>query len=359
MRRARNRMRCSTESWRPAGAAAMLGLGLLGCTARTEPPPVEEAFIARRSVTIRADLPTSSPVVATVKLGSRVEVVGRRRRLVRVRTAGDSEGWARDDELISREVRDLMEQSRAQTTSYPSQGVVRAFDRLNVHLQAGLESPPIYQLEKDEGAELLLRRIVERTPGEAAEQGAAVVSDGWCLVRLPTGNVGWLLARRVYSGIPDEIAQYAEGRRIVSYASLEEVEDERRDLVKPTWLWTQVGKGKQTYDFDRFRVFRWSDRRNAYQTIKLRTSLQGFLPVVVHPKLEVDEGTGPGFSLTLQRGDRRVVRTYVLLGQRVAEVSERPAPPPAPAIRLELVEPTLAPPPDLMNRLLSWWHGPS
>lgn len=350
-------MRFATEPRQAIGAAVMLGLGLLGCTARTEPPPVEEAFVARRSVAIRADLSTSSPLIATLSLGSRVEVMGRRRRLVRVRTADDAEGWAHDDGLISRAVRDLMEQSRAQTTSYPSQGVVRAFDRLNVHLQAGVESPSIYQLEKDEGAELLLRRLVERTPSEAAEQGAPVESDDWCLVRLPTGNVGWLLARRVYSGIPDEIAQYAEGRRIVSYASLEEVEDTRRDLVKPTWLWTQVEKGKQPYDFDRFRVFRWSDRRNAYQTIKLRTALKGFLPVVFHPKLELDIGSGPGFSLTLLRGDRRIVRTYVLLGQRVAEVSERPAPPPSPALRLERVEPILPPPPDLMHRLLSWWRG--
>ena len=49
-------------------------------------------------------------------------------------------------------------------------------------------------------------------------------------------------------GIPDEVAQYAEGHRIVSYFALGETQD--GDQKKTTWLWTTV---ESAQGFLRFR----------------------------------------------------------------------------------------------------------
>ena len=50
-------------------------------------------------------------------------------------------------------------------------------------------------------------------------------TDDWSLVRTADGQTGWTLTRRLNMAIPDEVAQYAEGRRIVSYFSLGTVRD--------------------------------------------------------------------------------------------------------------------------------------
>ena len=84
------------------------------------------------------------------------------------------------------------------------------------------------------------------------------------MVRTQSGQSGWVLSRRLYMAIPDEVAQYAEGHRITSYFSLGKVQDE--DRVKDVWLWTTINGANRPYDFDGFRVFIWSLRRHRYET---------------------------------------------------------------------------------------------
>jgi hypothetical protein len=50
-------------------------------------------------------------------------------------------------------------------------------------------------------------------------------ADDWSLVRTSGGQSGWVFTRRLWMAVPDEVAQYAEGHRIVSYFSLGEVRD--------------------------------------------------------------------------------------------------------------------------------------
>ena len=59
---------------------------------------------------------------------------------------------------------------------------------------------------------------------------APVPMEDWSLIRNVAGQSGWVLTRRLVMAIPDEVAQYAEGRRISSYFSLAKVQDE--DKVK-------------------------------------------------------------------------------------------------------------------------------
>ena len=103
--------------------------------------------------------------------------------------------------------------------------------------------------------------------------------DEWSLIRTASGQSGWVLTRRLVMAIPDEVAQYAEGHRIVSYFPLGEVR--AGDEKKTTWLWTTIGAGTEPYDFDSFRVFVWSQRHHHYETAYIERNLKGYAPVLL------------------------------------------------------------------------------
>jgi hypothetical protein len=198
---------------------------------------------------------------------------------------------------------------------------------LNVHVEPQRSSPTIYQLKEEETVDLLSRRVVERTAGAPAgppSQEKGRQYDDWCLVRTMTGSAGWVLARVIDAGIPDEAAQYAEGRRITSYFALGEVADGTQ--VKKIWLWTTIERGLEPHDFDSFRVFNWGRRRHRYETAAIERNLKGFFPVAVTPKVETRFGAGPGFSIVVEKKDRRrYTRRYVMIGHVVRLYAEEPA----------------------------------
>ncbi len=156
-------------------------------------------------------------------------------------------------------------------------------------------------------------------------------TDTWSLIRMPSGQSGWALTRRLMMAIPDEVAQYAEGHRIVSYFSLGKVDDE--GVKKNIWLWTTIGSS-QPYDFDSFRVFIWSLRRHRYETAYIDRNLKGYAPVLLHEvelsapgrsRGEVAMAKYPGFSICVEKADgQRYRREYALLTNIVRFAGERP-----------------------------------
>jgi hypothetical protein len=153
-----------------------------------------------------------------------------------------------------------------------------------------------------------------------------VPMDDWSLIRNAAGQSGWVLTRRLTMAIPDEVAQYAEGRRITSYFPLGGTRD--GSLVKPSWLWTTIEQGLQPHDFDSFRVFVWSLRHHRYETAHIERNLKGFFPVLTHPvaaptvrnvKGSNDSGGKvPGFSLLIEKKDGlRYRRSYAFIGNAV------------------------------------------
>ena len=158
----------------------------------------------------------------------------------------------------------------------------------------------------------------------------AVPSDNWSLIRASTGQSGWVLTRRLSMAIPDEVAQYAEGRRIVSYFAVGSVQD--GDEKKNTWLWTTIGGSGQPYDFDSFRVFVWSLRHHRYETAYIQRNLEGYEPVLLREvQFGGGKGTGiaagkyPGFSVCMQKRDGQKAREeFALLGNTVRFAGEQP-----------------------------------
>jgi hypothetical protein len=170
--------------------------------------------------------------------------------------------------------------------------------------------------------------------------------DEWYLVRTldagDKGHAGWALARMLDADIPDEVAQYAEGRRITSYFPLAEVTDGGQ--VKKIWLWTTIDRATEPNDFDSFRVFNWGRRRHRYETAYIERRIKGYFPITVAPSVKTRYGSGPGFSLVVEKSDgRRYTRSYVMLGAIVRLYAEEPAQ--APATVAPAVKPAAPAPP--------------
>jgi hypothetical protein len=166
---------------------------------------------------------------------------------------------------------------------------------------------------------------------DAKEEEKPVPTDDWSLIRTKAGESGWVLTRRLVMAIPDEVAQYAEGRRIVSYFPLGEVDDGGQK--KQDWLWTTISDGVRPYDFESFRVFIWSLRRHRYETAYIERNLHGYAPVLLQEvELSISKGGDPakypGFSMCVEKSDgQRYRREYAFLTNVVRFAGERPCEP--------------------------------
>jgi uncharacterized protein YgiM (DUF1202 family) len=141
----------------------------------------------------------------------------------------------------------------------------------------------------------------------AAENKKPVVMEDWTLIRTKAGETGWVLTRNLLISVPDEVAQYAEGKRITSYFELGTVNDAEKGL-KHHWLWTTLA-GKDPVDFDSWRVFIWNLRHHRYETSYRQRDLDGYFPVVVDPTDE--KMTGRTFHIITKDDDEKFrKRTY-------------------------------------------------
>jgi hypothetical protein len=320
----------------------------------------------------------ASKGVTTVRHGERVEILQQRRRVVRVRTSKGVEGWVDERQLLAAsdmaELRDLAAAAR----SLPSQGKVTTYNDLNVHTQPARQSPSFVQLKEGGSAEMLLYRMLPRTdakrkplippapkrpkktapqkqakppktppppmpkppspppdwlelsrtpldedePEEAAEEKPAAPEtplERWSLIRLPDGAAGWVLTRMLTMAVPDEVAQYAEGKRIVFYAPIGAPEGPEK---KRHWVWTTASAGPQPYDYDAVRVFIWNARRKRYETTYIDRNVTGYLPVLMS-EVEWQGRKAPGFSMcVLNREEQRVRRQFAFIENRVRSAGE-------------------------------------
>ena len=371
---------------------------------------IGEAFAGPAVLKIRSDIPLNSPVVATVKHGERLEILQQRRRFFRVRTASGAEGWTDERQLLAAQDMQKLKEFAERAQRMPVQGQAVAFGELNVHTQPARQSPSVLQVKENERVDVLMhattpRNDVARKPllppppkkAKTEEKKAApkeskyppiplpkppgppanwldlsktdlsteeladesegkdekptpeektVPMDDWSLVRTKSGETGWVLTRRLSMAIPDDVAQYAEGRRIVSYFSLGKVQD--GDEKKDTWLWTTVNDGAYPYDFDSFRVFIWSLRRHRYETAYIERNLRGYSPVLLQ---DVELGASksksataparyPGFALCIEKKDgQRYQRKYAFLTNVVRYAGEQACDAPAPQENLSTPAP--------------------
>ncbi len=377
---------------RPDFRVAVCALWLAAaCSTGPRPAPaIGEAYAGPATLNLRQDLALRSATAATVKHGERLEIVQQRRRFYKVRTAQGVEGWTDERMLLTHEEMENLERLSAESKQRPSQGLATTFGDLNVHTEPSRYSPSFLQVKEGEKLHVIAHTVAPRvqkrkklltTPQPERKKGSRKKdsrkkpdippppapaapkppddwlelsktnfpldpdapdeppkpepSDNWTLVRSQAGASGWVLTRRLYMLIPDEVAQYAEGHRIMAYFSLGDVHDGQK--VKTNWLWATVTPGLTAYDFDSIRVFNWSVRRHRYETSFIERNLQGYCPIELHPVPEPTSLRGkgtdkklPGFSILVEKDDgKRYRRDYALYDTRVRLALQEAAPEPA------------------------------
>jgi hypothetical protein len=166
----------------------------------------------------------------------------------------------------------------------------------------------------ESSAEAVARKQKEAAAKKVAELSKPVINEDWSLVRTKDHQCGWVLSRNLMMSIPDEVAQYAEGKRISSYFDLGAVNDEEKG-EKHNWLWTTSSE-PESYDFDSWRVFLWNRRHHRYETSFRQRGLEGYFPVHVDPP---DVNTfGRTFEIITKDDDGRFRRrAYFFDGTRV------------------------------------------
>ena len=288
----------------------LLGFFLLGPLAcnRSRHRVLEVNYVSAVQATLRDQVATIYNRVGTVKNGERVEVLEREKRFSRVRTASGLEGWIEQRYLVDQSTYDALQKLTQENLNDPVQspGVLR--NDTNMHVTPGRETEHLYQLATGAKVSVLKRATAEKQPGAVAvhtKTGSKAASgptlEDWWLVRDSENRVGWVLGRMVDLDVPLEIAQYAEGQRLVAFFALNQVEDagkEGADKKVSQYLCavTEPHDGLP-YDYDQIRVFTWNVRKHRYETAYREHGLNGVLPITVTTENFDKEGTLPVFVL--------------------------------------------------------------
>ncbi|MBI4906908.1 MAG: SH3 domain-containing protein [Acidobacteria bacterium] len=359
---------------------------LVSCSSETEKlRSIGEAYVGPGTLEMREDVSLRSKVTATVKHGERLDVLATRRNFVRVRNGGGTSGWVNAKNLLSTQQMKDLAATINDALRLPSQGRAIVYDVLNMHTEPNRQSPSPFQIPPNGSVEVVAHLLTPRLPYQAVipsivTQQKAVPKkpkkkpkkgkgkeeqreeksdvppppmpqppkppenwqelsktdldddkpqrkqDDWTLVRTADKKAGWVLTRMLAMAVPDDVLQYAEGKRIMAYFPLGEVQDE--DKKKNHWVWATLAHPMQSYDYDGIRVFIYNVKRHRYETAFRDNTVRGFYPILTMP-VEVVENkktlTAPGFStITEDDEGQRWQRTYAFLGYRVRLVKKEP-----------------------------------
>ena len=273
--------------------------------------PLEVDYVSAPQVTLRDQLAQVYNKVGTAKNGDRVEVLDRERRFCRVRTASGAEGWVEQRHLVSQQVYDSFQKLAADQKDAPIEATAVARNETNLHVEPGRDTEHLYQLAQGSKVSVFKRATVEKSlPGEispaTANKEAKPVMEDWWLVRDQDGHVGWVLSRMTDVDVSLDVAQYAEGRRIVACFVLNQVKDGDRQVSQYLMLLTEPKDG-MPFDYNQARVFTWNVRRHRYETAYRERNLNGVLPVNVGRENFGKEGDLPTFTLRVKDASGSIV----------------------------------------------------
>ncbi len=272
---------------------------------------LEIAYVSGIQANLRDRVAAVYEKTGTVKNGDRVEVLDHERHFVKVRTATGATGWIEQRFLVSQQVYDQIQKLAADNQNDPVQAQGTTRNDTNLHVEPGRETEHLYQISAGEKL-LVLKRGTAEKPGAVATQSRSAsrantsgstetekkplpVIEDWWLVRDSHGRVGWVLARMVDLDVPLDVAQYAEGQRIVAFFVLDQVPDGDKKVAQYLTVLTEPKDGLP-FDFNQIRVFTWNVKRHRYETA-YRERMDGVLPVKVSQEDFGKEGMLPTFTL--------------------------------------------------------------
>jgi SH3-like domain-containing protein len=312
----------------------LLVLALLaGC--HTGRKAQEIAYVSAPQAFLRDRVAAVYTKTGTVKNGDRVQILDRDRRFAKVRMANGTEGWVEQRYLVSQKDYDAFQKLARDSQTDAVQGSATTRNDTNLHLDASRDSEHLYQLASGAKLSVLKRATSEKTPAGAPTQASsgaappAKAMEDWWLVRDGEGHVGWVLARMVDLDVPLDIAQYAEGQRIVAGFVLDQATDGDKKVPEYLVVLTEPKDG-MPFDFNQVRVFTWNVRKHRYETAYRERNLNGVLPVTVGRETFDKEGDLPTFTLRVRDDAGNVAeRKYKLntpIVKRVLAPGEQPPP---------------------------------
>jgi hypothetical protein len=271
-----------------------------------------------------------------VTLGEKVYVLEHKPRFARVRSIRGEEGWIADRYLIPAETYNKFEKLASDNANTPVQADGTARALLNLHIEPGRDTDHLFQLKEGEKLDILKRATAEKPKSMQApenplkktglkkseEDPANPALEDWLLVRGPKERrVGWALARMVDIDIPFDIAQYAEGQRIVSGFVLNQVQDGNKKVPQYLVMLTD-NKDGLPWDFNQIRVFTWNLKRHRYETAYRERNLVGVFPVSTGTADFGKEGMEPTFTLRVRNDQGQISeRKYRMIGPIVRRVT--------------------------------------
>ena len=279
----------------------------------------EYAYVASPEAVLRDQVSAVYSKTGVVHNGERVQVLERMqgKRFVRVRSPRGEEGWVQERYLTDQQTYDQLQHLADQFKNTPNQASAVTRAQVNLHAIPGRKTEHLYQLNENEKVELLGRSIADKNagvppkssdsdsddqPAAGDKPGQTPVLEDWWLIRDSKKRVGWVLARMLYVDVPIDIAQYAEGQRIVSFFVLNQVKDGDNNVAEYLVLLSE-NKDGQPYDFDQVRVFTWNVKRHRYETGYRERGFAGFLPVTLGKESFEKEGDLRTFTIATKDRD--------------------------------------------------------
>ena len=373
-------------------ASVVLSILTLAACSRSASHNAEVLYVSATQAFLRDRVAAVYAKTGSVHNGDRVTVLEHGRRWIRVRDERNEEGWLQERYLVDEGVFKAFHQLYSEHAGDAAQarGVLRNDFRL--HVTPGRETDRLFLLKDGDRVEMLERASVPKngalpTPKsslpsvitadkqdadakdaakeEEKEYSAAEPSDSdqkgkrsgpvharnaadktrlkqnvtenaplspmedWWLVRDHQGHAGWVLARMIDIDVPIDIAQYAEGQRIVAFFPLTTVHDSQMNKDEPYYLvlLTEPRDG-QPFDYNQVRVFTWNLKRHRYETAYRDRNIFGLLPVTVGHEAFDTEGVLPVFTLHVRDVDGQTRQEkYKLQGvlvKRVLASGEQP-----------------------------------
>ncbi|UWZ81995.1 SH3 domain-containing protein [Occallatibacter riparius] len=307
-----------------------IAAALAGCS-RIHPQKQEKVWVVARQTYLHDRVAAVSNRVGQVTNGEQLEVLEHGRRFLKVKTPKNEIGWIEQHAVIDQDDYDQFAKLAAEHKNDPVVASAVLRDDVYLHSAPGRDTQRFFLLPGNAKVQLLIRASVEKLPPGAhrpapkpdatanaaagqptSEKPAAPppspavpklaqpktaapavpaapapppVMEDWWLVKDASGNYGWVLSGRMDVDVPDSVAQYAEGQRIVGAYVLTTVHDENSDLpnheVPEYVMLLEPMKYGLPFDYDQVRVFTWSRNHHRYETAFRLRPIQGFLPVNV------------------------------------------------------------------------------
>jgi SH3-like domain-containing protein len=299
---------------------------LSGCNRLRQQLKPEMVYVVAKQTYLRDRVAAVSNRVALVTNGEPLEVVEHGRRFIKTKTSKGEVGWIEDHMVIDQAAYDQFVALQQQHAHDPvvATGILR--DDLYLHVKPGRDTDRFYLLPENDKLQLLIRASVPKPAPPQALLPAAhpaaksakgkkeplpgepqVPMEDWWLIRDRQGRMGWMLARRLDVDVPDEIAGYSEGQKIIGAYMLTKVYDPDSSLpdkLVPEYVsLTNAFKDGLPYDFNQVRVFTWNVKKHRYETAYRQRNLEGYLPVVISESKGAQGQSIPGFSITVGTSD--------------------------------------------------------